>query len=68
MYRLKTLIREDSRGIIIRSRFKQNAEEERASIYHAARLLKNKKHEISKLRVGSDIVSEDEVIENEVLK
>ena len=37
------MLNEDLMGFTVRSRFKQNAEEEKSSLFHAARELKNKK-------------------------
>ena len=55
---------EDSMGIVVRSRFQQNAEEERGSIFHAARESKNDKNNINKLKVDNSIVENKEQIED----
>ena len=35
--KLDTMLKADAMGVVIRSRFKQNSEDEKASLYHAAR-------------------------------
>ena len=41
---LDLMLRADAMGFVVRSRFKQNAEEEKASLYHAAKEVKNSSH------------------------
>ena len=43
---LHQLLKEDAMGFVVRSRFGQNAEEERASLFHAGRELKNNKNNL----------------------
>ena len=54
-------------GFSVRSRFKQNAEEEKTSLFNAARELKNKKCNIEKLKVNCAVTDDTGLIENEVL-
>ena len=65
--KLNLMIKEDSLGIVIRSRFGQNAEEERASLFHAGREMKNSRNNISSLKKGDKILSDRSDIEEEVL-
>ena len=65
--KLGTMLREDAMGVIVRSRFKQNAEEEKASLYHAAREVKNSKNNIYSLKIDGKVVKDAMVIEDEVL-
>ena len=61
---LKVMILEDSTGYIIRSRFSQNAEEEKASVYHAAKEIMNDKNNISQLKLDGNIVNDVTIIED----
>ena len=54
-------------GFIVRSRFQQNAEEERASLFHAGRELKNSRNNILKLKTQSGMLTRQEDIEGEVI-
>ena len=65
--KLDTLLKEDSIGFIVRSRFQQNAEEERASLYHAGRELNNKKSKLLRLKSQDKVLSDQEAIEEEVV-
>ena len=47
---LRTMFLVDSMGVIIRSRYQQNAEEERGSLFHAARESRNDKNNLKKQR------------------
>ena len=62
------MIKADAMGIVIRSRHKQNAEEERASLYHAAKEAKNSKNNISSLKIGGRVIKDKLLIEKEVLE
>ena len=53
-------------GVVIRSRFNQNVEEENASLFHAGREFKNAKNDINKLKVGNSIVEDPVTTEKEV--
>ena len=64
---LDTMFKADAMGIVIRSRFKQNAEDERASLYHAAREAKNGKNNIGSLKIDGKVVKDRGLIEKEVL-
>ena len=63
---LTTMLHEDSMGFLVRSRFKQNAEHERASLFHAAREISNKKCNISSLRIQGAVNDNADQIEDEV--
>ena len=45
----------------------QNSGNERASLFHAARALKNNKNNISSLKIGGKVVKDGGIIEAEVL-
>ena len=66
--KLKLLLKEDSMGFVVRSRFGQNAEEERASLFHAGREIKNTRNNIQKLKREDIVLSDPHVIEEEVIK
>ena len=64
---LKDMLQEDAFGYIVRSRFKNNISEEAASLFHANREVKNaKNNNINSLKINDDVVSNQEVIEEEV--
>ena len=65
---LKIMLLADSMGVVIRSRYKQNSETEKASLYHAAREAKNNKNNIDKLKIDGVIVTDKKKIEDEVVK
>ena len=54
--------------MVIRSRFKQNSENEKASLYHAAREAKNDRNNVNGLKVGGRVVKDKKIIEEEVIK
>ena len=59
---LHQLLKEDAMGFVVRSRFGQNAEEERASLFHAGRELKNNKNNLFTIkRQGVQITDESEI-------
>ena len=64
--KLNTMINEDMLGVVIRSRFNQNVEEENASLFHAGRECKNAKNDINKLKVGNSMIEDPVTIEREV--
>ena len=66
--KLDIMFKADAMGIVIRSRYKQNAEDERASLYHAAREAKNGKNNIGSLKIDGKVVKDRGLIETEVLK
>ena len=55
---LEAMFKADAMGIVIRSRFKQNAENEKASLYHAARESKNDKNNINKLKIDGKVIGD----------
>ena len=60
---------EDSAGYVIRSRFKNNASNEVASLYHSNKEIKNsKRNSLNKLKIRDAVVSEANIIEEEVTK
>ena len=67
--RIDTILLEDASGYIIRSRFKNNAANEAASLYHANKELKNsQKNTLKKLKVNGAVIEDDKIIEEEVLR
>ena len=62
------MVREDALGFLVRSRFKQNADDEGASLFHAARELKNAKNNILKLKIDGRVVADENIIEDEITK
>jgi len=63
---LDLMLRADAMGFVVRSRFKQNAEEEKASLYHAAKE-RSISSNISSLKIGGQTVTRKEPIEDEVI-
>ena len=64
---LKDMLQEDAFGYVVRSRFKNNVSEEAASLFHANREVKNaKNNNIDSLKINDDVISNQEVIEEEV--
>ena len=61
------MLQSDLMGFKVRSRFKQNAEEERASIFHAAKELSNAQKSITCLKVGGVTVDNQNKIKMEIL-
>ena len=64
---VSVMLNEDAMGLIIRSRFKQNVEEEKASLYHASKELKNHGNGMFKLKIGNVVTEDESKIENEVV-
>ena len=56
----------DAMGFVVRSRFQQNAEEERASVFHAAKELRNNKKSVSALKINGVIENDEKIIEDNV--
>ena len=65
---LSTMINMDAMGLVIRSRFQQNAEEERASVYHSAKELRGKKGFVSALNINGVPENDETLIEDHILK
>ena len=65
---LNQILNEDLMGFVVRSRFGQNLEEERASLFHAGREVKNKKNCVTSLKVNGVIEKDPLVIETEVTR
>ena len=65
---LDTMIQSDLMGFVVRSRFQQNAESERASLFHACKEVKNDANNITALKIGNDIVTDAAQIESEVMR
>ena len=67
--KLSNMLQEDASGYIIRSRFKNNASNEVASLYHANKEMKNSKsNSLNKLKIKGEVVSDPKAIEEEVVK
>ena len=67
--KLSKLLYEDNFGHIIRSRFKNNALEERASLYHANQEMKNgKKNSLTELKIDGKVEKDAKVIEENVVE
>ena len=64
---VSVMLNEDAMGLIIRSRFKQNVEEEKASLYHASKELKNHGNGMFKLKIGNVVTENERKIESEVV-
>ena len=64
---LDIMLRSDAMGFVVRSRYKQNAEEEKASLFHAAREARNSSNNISSLKIGGQVVKDNCLIEDEVI-
>ena len=66
---LKDMLQEDAFGYVVRSRFKNNISEEAASLFHANKEVKNaKNNNINSLKINDNVITNQEVIEEEVNK
>ena len=65
---LESMLHSDLMGFIVRSRFKQNAEKERASLFHACMERKNGSNNLNSLKIDENIVKDSRLIEKEVVK
>ena len=66
--RLKTMALEASMGFMVRSRFKQNVEEEKASLFHSNRKKKNaQKNNHEHLKINRIIENDKAKIEKEII-
>ena len=65
--RINKLLLEDLVGVKVRSKSNQDLESERASLFHAARELKNHKNVTKGLKINNQVVADKEMIETEVL-
>ena len=65
--KLNLMIMEDAMGIVVRSRFKQNVQFEKASLFHTGRELKNAKCSLEKLKIGGADTMDQNLIEDEVV-
>ena len=67
--KIKTMLEKESMGFIIRSRFQENNESEKASLFHLNRENKNfNKCSLKSLKINNQITSDKTKIEEEVLK
>ena len=67
--KLQDMLREDHMGFVIRSRFQENIEAEKASIYHMNREKKNAKAgNLEQLMIGGVMVEDKQRIENHVTR
>ena len=64
---LDQMLKSDAMGVVIRSRYKQNAEEEKASLFHAAREVRNDKNNVKSLKVNGKVIKDRMLIEEEVV-
>ena len=64
---LDMMLRSDAMGFVVRSRFKQNAEEEKASLYHAAKENRNSSNSVTSLKIAGQVVKNSNQIEEEVI-
>ena len=69
--RIKEMLLEDMWGLVIRSKFDRNVEEEKAGLYHVNRERKNgDRNNVGKLKVGKNgkkVISEKVEVEKEVM-
>ena len=65
---LNGILNMDARGFLVRSRFQQNAEDERSSVYHSARELKNNKQSVNALKINGVVEHNESIIEKEVIR
>ena len=67
--KIKTMLEKESMGFVIRSRFQENNESEKASLFHLNRENKNfNKCSLKSLKINNQITSDKTKIEEEVLK
>ena len=65
---LKEILQQETMGFSVRSRFKENAETEKASLFHLNRENKNfLKNNHGELKINGQVVDNREEVENEVL-
>ena len=64
---INIMLHEDLTGFKVRSKFHQGAETERSSLFHAAREHKNHQSVSNGIRVGGQVVTAKEDVENEVV-
>ena len=64
---LNKMLKEDAMRVAVRSRLKNNAKDENASLYHAAREIRNKKHDLSSLKINWKVETDSSLIEKQVL-
>ena len=66
---IQSLLEKESMGFIVRSRYKENIESEKASLFHLNRENKKiKKNSLESLKIGGKAVTDKTKIEAEVLK
>ena len=65
--KLDVMLKADAMGVVIRSRFNQNSEDEKASLFHAAREAKNDKNNVKCLKIDGQNVRDQKKIEEKVL-
>ena len=66
--KLHSMLQADAQGVVVRSRFQQNSDNERASLFHSARELKNTKNSLGSLKIGNRTVKDEQTIEAKVVK
>ena len=66
---IKTMLEKDSMGFVVRSRYKENIESEKASLFHLNRENKNfKKGSLESLKIDGEVTKDTNKIEAKVLK
>ena len=66
---IRSLLEKESMGFVVRSRYKENIESEKASLFHLNKENKNfKKNSLESLKINGQVESDKSKIEAEVLK
>jgi hypothetical protein len=66
---IKTMLEKESMGFVVRSRYKESIESEKASVFHLNRENKNyKKNSLKSLKINGEVTTDESKIEAEVLK
>ena len=66
---IKEILQHETKGSLVRSRFKENSESEFASLFHVNREKKNAaKNNLDSLKVGDEIIDNKDIIEENITK
>ena len=66
---IKTMLEKESMGFVVRSRYKESIESEKASVFHLNRENKKyKKNSSESLKINGEVINDESKIEAEVLK
>ena len=66
---IKTMLEKESMGFVVRSRYKESIESEKASVFHLNTENKNyKKNSLESLKINGEVINDESKIEAEVLK